>query len=329
MDSGQTRESIGVILLNLGGPDRLQDVEPFLFNLFSDRKIIRLSPFPFLQKFIARRIARKRAPKSSIAYGQIGGASPLKSITAAQGRALAELLAPHGDFRVAMAMRYWHPFAADTLQDFQRACITRIVALTLYPHYSIATTGSSLDDLRAAAANSPAGLTIAEVRSWPQQPEYIAALAETIMEGFQRFNADDKVQLVYSAHSLPVKFIEEGDPYLDEIKATINAVEKRTGRAGRLCFQSRSGPVKWLSPSTPDMLEELAAQGCRHVLMVPISFVSDHVETLYEIDIQYRELALSLGMRLERSASLNTRPRFIAALKELVLEACREHQFIR
>jgi len=129
--------------------------------------------------------------------------------------------------------------------------------------------------------------------------------------------------VVYSAHSLPVSFIEEGDPYLDQLKETMVAVEKLTGLAGRLCFQSRSGPVRWLAPSTPEMLAELAGQGVKAVLMVPISFVSDHVETLYEIDIQYRRLAEDLGLKLARAASLNDRPLFIAGLRDLVLDACR------
>jgi ferrochelatase len=315
-------EPVGVVLLNLGGPDTLADVEPFLVNLFSDRRIIRLSPFPFLQKFIARRIARKRAPKSSEAYRLIGGGSPLKGITVRQGEALRQALTEHGDFRVGMAMRYWQPYADKILQAFAAEKISRLVLLTLYPHYSVATTGSSLDDFRKAVQHRPEKFEVVEVREWSDQEEYVASLARTIEEGLGKFR-DGGVQLVYSAHSLPVKFIREGDPYLDQIRQTIAAVEKRTGVVGRLCFQSRSGPVEWLSPSTPEMLEGLAGEGCRQVLMVPISFVSDHVETLYEIDIQYRELARDLGIRLERTESLNTRPDFIAGLKKLVLDACR------
>jgi ferrochelatase len=319
-------ESIGVVLLNLGGPETLAEVEPFLVNLFSDRKIIRLSPFPFLQKFIAGRIAAKRAPKSREAYGLIGGGSPLARITGEQGKALEEALATEGPFMVRMAMRYWHPDAETTLTEFKRVGIRRIVALTLYPHYSRATTGSSLDDLRAAA-DRIGGMEIAEIREWPEQPDYIECLAQSIGEGMAGFGGLP-VQLVYSAHSLPVKFIEEGDPYLDQIKRTIAAVEKSTGIAGRLCFQSRSGPVEWLAPSTPEMLVRLAGEGTKNVLMVPISFVSDHVETLFEIDIQYREQAEGLGMRLERTASLNTRPEFIRGLRTLVSDSCRQRSWL-
>lgn len=321
------RKTIGVILLNLGGPDSLDDVEPFLFNLFSDRKIIRLSPFPFLQKFIAARIAAKRAPKSREAYRLIGGGSPLAKITAEQGKALEASLADAGDFKVRMAMRYWHPFALETLKMFAQAGVTRVVPLTLYPHYSIATTGSSLDDLYDTARAMGLDFEFAEVREWPEQPEYVAELAATIQEGLARF-AGEPVEVVYSAHSLPVKFIEDGDPYLDQIRQTIGAVEKAIGKAGHLCFQSRSGPVEWLAPSTPDMLKELAGRGVKNILMVPISFVSDHVETLYEVDMLYRDQARDLGMRLERSESLNLRPRFIEALKQMVCVACRRQGWL-
>lgn len=312
-------QAIGVVLLNLGGPENLADVRPFLYNLFSDRQIIRLGP-AFLQKPLAWLIARRRAPKSCESYRLIGGGSPLNTITQQQGAALEEALAEHGRFRVTMAMRYWHPRAAETLAELQAAGISRIVALTLYPHFSIATTGSSLEDLQRTAFAAEAQFDIVEVRQFCEQSDYIASLAGKISEGLARFKTPPTV--IYSAHSLPVKFIDEGDPYLDQLKQTIAVVERGLGITGRLCFQSRSGPVEWLRPSTPEMLEMLAAEGCRNVLAVPISFVSDHVETLYELDIQYRELASSLGIRLERTESLNVTPGFIKALKALVLDAC-------
>lgn len=319
--------SIAVILLNLGGPEKQEDVRPFLFNLFSDRQIIRLGP-SFLQKPIAAFIARRRAPKSRAAYDMIGGGSPLSRITAEQGSALEKTLAAHGPFKVFMAMRYWHPFAAETLAQIKGRGINKIIALPLYPHYSIATTGSSLSDLRSTVARRFASsFQLAEIDSWPVQPQYIACLAANITAGRQRFGPDEQVQIVYSAHSLPVKFIDEGDPYVDHLRETIKELEKKIGLRGRLCYQSRSGPVKWLSPSTPEMLEELAGKGCRHILMVPISFVSDHVETLYEIDILYRKMAAELGMRLERTSSLNTQPEFIRALKELVLDAAAQQEW--
>ncbi len=319
--------SIGVVLLNMGGPDSLADVEPFLVELFSDRQIIRLGPLPFFQKPIARRIARKRAPKSQETYRLIGGGSPQKRLTIAQGEALAAALAPELVARVAPAMRYWAPRAEATLAEMAAAGIRRLVVLSLYPHYSRATGGSSLADLRRAAALFSPPFEIVEVAAWPTQPRYVECLANDITAGLAALAPGAKTALVYSAHSLPASFIEEGDPYLDHLRATIAAVEAKSGVAGRLCFQSRSGPVRWLAPSTPEMLATLAVEGVKQVLMVPISFVSDHVETLYEIDILYREQAAGLGMTLARTPGLNDRPAFIAALAELVRDACRRRHW--
>jgi ferrochelatase len=319
-------KKIGVLLLNMGGPEKQQDVRPFLYNLFSDRQIIRLGP-ALLQKPIAAMIARRRAPVSMENYQKIGGGSPLTRITAEQAQALEQSLADEGVFLVRSCMRYWHPFADAVLQEMVDAGVSELVALPLYPHYCRATTGSSFSDLRQQNTKLGLNLPIREIRSWPAEPEYINALVARIREGLALF-ADIKqeaVQLVYSAHSLPKKFIEQGDPYVDEIKHTIAAIEKQLDRQGKLCFQSRSGPVEWLEPSTPDMLKQLAGQGCKNILMVPIAFVSDHIETIYEIDMLYKDQAAELGMRLESTRGLNDDPQFIKALQTLVLRAaCSE-----
>jgi ferrochelatase len=310
------QQTTGVLLLNLGGPDTLADVEPFLRNLFSDRQIIPLGP-AFLQKFIARRIARRRAPKSSESYRLIGGGSPIRRITDSQARALERVLNASGRFMVRTCMRYWQPFAAEALQQMASAGIRQIVALPLYPQYSIATTGSSLADLHRATRSLAPDISVLDIQSWPVEPAYIECLAARVREGLEKFQGG-AAQVVYSAHSLPKKFIAKGDPYVEETLRTIKALEKLTGREGKLCFQSRSGPVEWLEPSTPDMLKDLAGQGCKNILMVPISFVSDHVETLYEIEMLYRDQARDLGMRLESTRALNDDPLFIAALASLV-----------
>lgn len=322
MEKNNSLESIAVVLLNMGGPERLEDVEPFLFNLFSDRLIIRLGP-AFMQKTIARFISRRRAPKSSQAYAKIGGGSPLGKITADQAKALEKELTGSNVSRVTVCMRYWHPRSKETLVQLHREGFKRIIALSLYPHYSIATTGSSVSDLFEANKSFSPPLEIETIKSWPIQPEYINALATNIINGAELF-AGEKPQVVYSAHSLPVKFIKEGDPYVDHLKQTIQAVESLTAMPGILCYQSRSGPVEWLSPSPPEILEQLARDGCKNVLMVPISFVSDHVETLYEIDMLYREMAKDSGIRLERTDSLNCMPGFIDSLKELVMKKIKE-----
>jgi ferrochelatase len=310
---------IGVVLLNMGGPEKPEDIRPFLFNIFSDREIIRLGP-PFLQKPLAWYIARKRAPKSLATYARIGGGSPITRITRAQQQALEHTLSDAGDFIVVTAMRYWRPSTADALKAVREAQVERLVALSLYPHYSCATSGSSLNELRRCLLDQTLAGPLIEIDSWPDHPAYIDCLAEKISRGLERFE-NQPVQLVYSAHSLPVSFVEEGDPYVEHLMRTITAVERVTGKQGKLCYQSRSGPVAWLTPSTPDLIRDLAGNGCANILMVPISFVSDHVETLVEINMQYRELAAELGIRLETTESFNDHPAFIEALKTIVLES--------
>jgi len=318
------KHTSGILLLNMGGPDCLDDVGPFLYNLFSDREIIRLGP-SFLQKPLAWWIARKRAPKSREIYKKIGGSSPLKTISQGQAAALEQALAGNGRYFVRVAMRYWPPSAEEALAELVDLGVDELIGLPLYPHYSRATSGSSLRDLRKAHQRIAPHLPLIEIASWPDQQEYIAALAEKIRQAANLFN-NEPFQLVYSAHSLPVSFIEDGDPYVEEIVRTISAVEQQTQHQGRLCYQSRSGPVQWLSPSTSEMIATLAEEGCRNILMVPISFVSDHVETLYEIGMLFREQAESLGMHLECIESLNTDPVFIAGLHNLIIGVTAQGQ---
>ncbi|MEJ2057627.1 MAG: ferrochelatase [Desulfofustis sp.] len=309
----------GVILLNMGGPEKPEDVRPFLYNIFSDREIIRLGP-SFLQKPLAWYIARKRAPKSMATYGRIGGGSPITKITRAQEQALQKKLSESADFVVTTAMRYWHPTTREALAIMASKNVSSIVALSLYPHFSCATSGSSLNELKRQLFGSSAALPLIEIDSWPDHPGYISCLAEKIEQGLARFG-NEPVELVYSAHSLPVSFIEEGDPYVDHLQKTIAAAEQSTGKKGRVCYQSRSGPVQWLAPSTPEMISLLAEDGCKNILMVPISFVSDHVETLVEINMQYRDYAAERGIRLETTESFNDDDNFIETLKDIVLES--------
>jgi ferrochelatase len=222
-------------------------------------------------------------------------------------------------------MRYWKPFVDEAIERMTRDGIRRVVALPLYPQYSGATTGSSLNALEEAVRASGTEIDFRIVRSWETHAPYIDALAETVREGIEAVTASGGEQpaLLFSAHSLPVRFIEEGDPYLDQVRATVSAVVDRLGWDGswRLAFQSRTGPVRWLTPSTPDALEAIASEGHHRVVVVPVSFVSDHIETLEELDVQYGEVAATLGITdYVRTAGLNVRPRFIAALASLVTE---------
>jgi ferrochelatase len=311
-------EKTAVLLLQMGGPDSLEAVEPFLLNLFADREIIKIGP-AFLQPLIARFIVRKRAPRVRENYRQIGGGSPLRELTEAQARALEEKLGP--DYRCFVAMRYWRPFTDEALSAIRREGITRIIALSLYPHYSRATTGSSINELNRRLAGS--GLTVEYVDRFYDHPLYIRALTEKVEEGLAGFPDRTAVDLVFSAHSLPQSFIREGDPYLSHIMETVRLVVERLGKVkAHLAFQSRAGPVKWLEPSTDEVIRELAAAGSRSMLMVPLSFVSDHIETLHEIDIEYGAEARELGITdFRRTASLNCSPLFIDCLADLVRKA--------
>ena len=323
-------KSTAIILLNLGGPDSLRAVRPFLYNLFSDREIIRLGP-SLLQKPIAWLISATRSPKTRGYYKLIGGKSPILDITRAQADALERLLNAEGRaLPVYIGMRYWHPFIEDTLKELNGQGIKRLLSIGLYPHYSKATTGSSLNkfDLEMTKYNIEHHST----GSWFDNPFYIDALVEVIKKGLEKFGTGgDEVHILFSAHSLPQKFIEEGDPYVNEIMGTIRQVLEKLKPAGdnvplkwHLSYQSKSGPVKWLEPSTEETLDRLSKEGVRNVLAVPISFVSDHIETLYEIDILYKGMAEAMGMRLERAASLNTHPLFIEALKDIALRGLKE-----
>lgn len=316
-------EKTAILLLQMGGPDSLEAVEPFLLNLFSDRDIIKIGP-AFLQPFIARKIVKRRVPKSAENYRQIGGKSPLLELTVQQGEELEKLLGEN--FRCFPVMRYWHPFADEALAEIASQGFRNIVALSLYPHYSKATSGSSFNDLERSLKKYAVPFKLSSVRHFYNHPLYIKALAEKIEAGLATFADRSKVQLFFSAHSLPQSFIKEGDPYLDHITATVKLVmEEFQDVSHHLAFQSRAGPVKWLEPSTEDKLKELAANGHKDLLIVPLSFVSDHIETLHEIDIEYAEEAHKLGItNFNRMESLNSSPAFIELLAELVRKAVAE-----
>ncbi len=318
-------EKTAVILLNMGGPDSIEAVRPFLFNLFSDRKIIRLGP-SFLQRPIAWWIARRRAPKSAECYRKIGGKSPLLKITQGQAKALEDRLnSSKGEgarFKCVPGMRYFVPRTPHQLKKLINEGFTRFVALSMYPHYSLATSGTSIDDFiqGAKALGIKDYITI---DSYPSHPLYLKALAECVEKGIEGLEKNKDFTLVYSAHSLPQKMVDEGDPYVTHIKKTIEGLEKITGIKGELCFQSRSGPVKWLEPATDHLLNDLAGRGVKQILCLPISFVSDHIETLYEIDMLYAQMMRDKGVKLVRTPSLNDSPTFIKALEDLVLGALK------
>ena len=320
----QNQERIGVLLFNLGGPDTLDDVKPFLYNLFSDPDIIRL-PWRALQKPLAWVISTGRYKKSRGYYEQIGGGSPLRKITEQQARALEEALGRRGiSAKAYVGMRYWKPFTEEAIARIRADRVTHLVVLPLYPQFSISTTGSSLNLMKAIfARNGGQAPRLSVIESWQDDPDYINALAGMVREELARFpdQTPSATHIVFSAHSVPVSYIEEGDPYLDQTRQTVARVMKELGedRPHALSFQSKVGPVKWLRPSTDETVRRLAAEGVRQVLLVPVSFVSEHIETLYELDILYRHVAEEVGLaHYRRVPALNCRPDFIDALANLV-----------
>lgn len=314
-------DSVGVVLFQLGGPDSLDSIEPFLYNLFSDPDII---DFPFARvarPTLARLISSRRAQKVREHYASIGGKSPLRELTEAQASALEQELRKALDARVFVAMRYWHPLTADTARQVEAEAPRHLVLLPLYPQYSKTTTGSSLNEWHRTYDSKSAPAKI--VRDFHNYPPYLDAVAERINQGLARFeHKTTHVHLVFSAHGLPRSVIEAGDPYQAQVEATAKLVMER-GRWSNpyvICYQSRVGPGRWLSPSLHDTLDNLATQGAERLLVIPISFVSDHVETLSEIQIEARAAAQRRGIRqFEVIPALNDSPKFIRALAGLVL----------
>ncbi len=320
---------VGVLLLNLGGPDRLEDVGPFLFNLFADPEIIRI-PFPWLQRPLAWLISTRRTKKSQENYRQIGGGSPLRQITEAQAQALGKQLASKGQpAQVYVGMRYWHPFTEEAIASIKRDRIERLVILPLYPQFSISTSGSSFRLLQRIWLEDPKldAIEYTVIPSWYKQPGYLQAMAQLIAQELESFENPDSVHIFFSAHGVPKSYVEEaGDPYQQEIEECTALIMQTLNRpnAYTLAYQSRVGPVEWLQPYTEDAIEKLGAEGIKDLLVVPISFVSEHIETMQEIDIEYREVAEEAGIyNFGRVPALNTDPVFITGMADLVLEALK------
>jgi ferrochelatase len=318
----EAKRRVGVVLFQLGGPDTLDAIEPFLFNLFCDPDII---DFPFARigrRPLAKLISSTRSRKVQHHYAVIGGGSPIRRYTELQAAALQQKLVDDGlDARCFVAMRYWHPFTAEAVEQVRQAGCDEVVLLPLYPHYSSTTTGSSLNEWQRWFHDD---LPVRTVESFYRDPRYLDAVVEKVDEALQRFEDPGRPELVFSAHSVPLAVIERGDPYQRQIEESVELVMRRGGWVNRrrLCYQSKVGASRWLQPSLHRTLHELADERVREVCIVPISFVSDHVETLAEINHEARHEAQQLGIpRFEMMAGLNDAPAFIAALAGLVHEA--------
>lgn len=312
----------GVVLFNLGAPPSLDAVEPFLFNLFSDPDVVRLpGPMRLMQRPLARWIAWRRAPESRKNYAQIGGRSPLLENTRKQAAALEAALGP--SYCVAIAMRYWQPRSDDAVRWLYERQASPLILLPLYPQYSLATTLSSVNDFRSALAEAGWNPPLRVIESWYERPLFAELVANTIRAALAHCDPA-ATHVLFSAHGVPLSYVQKyGDPYQRQVEASVQAVVARLSRdvSYSLCYQSRVGPVKWLGPDIADALQLLAADSRKTVLLYPISFVSEHVETLFELDILYADLARSLGLDYRRLPTFGDHPRFIALLADLVHEA--------
>jgi len=313
---------VGIVLFQLGGPDTLEAIEPFLYNLFCDPDII---DFPFARigrKPLAKLISSTRARKVQHHYATIGGGSPIRRHTERQAKALERELQEEGiDAHCFVAMRYWHPFTSEAIEQVRLAECDELVLLPMYPQYSSTTTGSSLNEWNRQFCND---VPVHRVESFYRNTAYLDAVAENVDQALQRFPSPRCPEIIFSAHSIPVAVVEKGDPYQRQIEETVRLVMQRGGwpNAHRLCYQSKVGASRWLQPSLHTTLRQLAAEKMREICVVPIAFVSDHVETLGEIDHEARHLAEELGFtQFEMSAGLNDSPKFIEALSQIVQEA--------
>ena len=321
---------LAVVLFNLGGPDGAAAVEPFLFNLFSDPAIVRL-PNP-LRWLIAKLISRRRAPIARRIYQHLGGGSPLLANTKAQAQALEQALAGAAqEVRVFTAMRYWHPLSGETAAAVKAFAPDRILLLPLYPQYSTTTTASSAAAWRAGASSVGLSAPCQLVCCYPTDPGLVDALAELARAGLAEAAAKVPAmmpRLIFTAHGLPERIaMAGGDPYVEHVVATCQAVGVRLGIGAdgwELAFQSRVGPMRWVGPYTDERIVEAAAAK-QPIVLVPVAFVSEHSETLVELDIEYRKRALELGAPAYiRVPTVSTHPRFIRGLAEIVLNALED-----
>jgi protoporphyrin/coproporphyrin ferrochelatase len=313
-----------VVLLNLGGPDSLAAVQPFLFNLFADPDIFKLPFARFTQRPFAAIFSRRRTPDASRGYAAIGGKSPLLEYTRAQADALQRALgANRAD--VHICMRYWHPMAPEVVQGLKQAGYAHVILLPLYPQYSHTTTGSSRNDFERECRRQHYRPTIQLIRYWYDHPAYQQAITEMLRAELTRLPEPDpeRVDVLFSAHGLPQKLVDAGDPYEQQIQATYESVRQRLGWPHTtLCYQSRVGPLKWLKPYTDEVIRQRGRAGTRQMLVYPIAFVSDHVETLYELGMLYAGLARECGITHYRVVpALNTHPLLIDALTDRILHA--------
>jgi ferrochelatase len=326
-------KKIAVVLLNLGGPDKTESVQPFLFNLFNDKAIIG-APQP-IRWLIAKLISTRRAPIAQEIYEHLGGKSPLLELTQDQASALDSAL--NGDskdveYKSFICMRYWHPMSEQSVREVKEWGADEIILLPLYPQFSTTTTGSSFEDWDKEAARQSLNVPTARIGCYPLQSDFITSHAKLIGETYhnarEKYDDDIPLRILFSAHGLPQKIVDGGDPYQWQVERTAEAVVDQLAIEDldyTVCYQSKVGPLKWLEPSTETEIERAAKEGVA-ILIVPVAFVSEHSETLVELDIEYREMADELGIKgYERVPALGAEEHYIAALAEICRNAKTEH----
>jgi protoporphyrin/coproporphyrin ferrochelatase len=330
MNSGKK----GVVLFQLGGPDTLDAVEPFLTNLFRDPDIIDVPGAFLFRRLLATLISSRRAPRVRELYRRIGGGSPILAQTTLQANRLREVLEERGyPLSVYIAMRYWHPLTEEVYRRILHDGVNEVILLPLYPQYSKATTGSSMKEWnRVVRASEGSRLSVKAVESYFDNPLYVEALVENITGSIAKVPAGERmnIHLVFSAHGTPLKLVREGDPYSKHIEKTYRLVVEKGnfGLPHHLCFQSKIGPQRWLEPSLTEMIRTLAHEKVSHVIVIPMAFVTEHIETLSEINIEAREEAESLGIGyFDMMPALLAGDKFIACLAGLVIEKMHEPTF--
>ncbi|MDA0238737.1 MAG: ferrochelatase [Proteobacteria bacterium] len=311
-----------VVLFNLGGPDNQTAVQPFLFNLFNDKAIIRL-PNP-MRWMIAKLISSRRAPVAQEIYAHIGGGSPIIPETERQADALTSALSDLGEVKIFIAMRYWHPMSDETANKVTEYDPDNIVLLPLYPQFSTTTTGSSIEEWYKAAKRAGLSAPTRAICCYPDEEGWIKGQARLLREHLAGAKPGLKYRVLFSAHGLPEKIVKAGDPYQSQVEESAAAIAKAAGLgddAWMICYQSRVGPMTWIGPSLDIALEQ-AAHDDMSVIIVPIAFVSEHSETLVELDIEYRKIAEILGITdYIRVPTIGIAPEFIEGLARLVRRA--------
>lgn len=319
--------NIAVVLFNLGGPDKPESVEPFLFNLFNDKAIIRLpNPFRYL---LAKFISKRRAPIAREIYHHLGGGSPILPLTEKQASALEQVLKAQlgGNVKVFIAMRYWHPFTQETVREVKAFSPDKVILLPLYPQFSTTTSGSSLQAWHNEKKKQDLTAETVTVGCYPVAEGFIASQAEVIRPLYESASKQSKPRILFSAHGLPKKIVEAGDPYQWQVEQTSSAIVQKMGIPGLdwvVCYQSKVGRLEWLKPSTDDEIRR-AGKDKVPLVVVPVAFVSEHSETLVELDIEYKKLADASGVPgYHRAPALGEDRNFINTLAEICQKSLQD-----